>query len=102
MKIYTVTTLEKVELNEQGFLACGSQRTPGFFKTAEDAKECIENNYGDIFEYLYEYATIEEIEDGLYPISNEIGWYKWDDEKKKYCEIPKPEETKHFVNYSIG
>lgn len=62
-------------------------RTPGFRYSLEEAKEVIEKNMCDIFEYCYEYAVIEELEPYLYPERKSVWWYKWDNEKEQYCLV---------------
>ena len=48
------------------------------------------------------YAVIERIESGIHPHSKEMSWWKFDNEKRGFCEIPKSEETKGEYNYALG
>lgn len=85
-----------------------NNRTPGFFLTLEDAKECVEENWGDIHETGYDHVVIEKMPEGLYGGitigNNKEWWYKWegDRDEGKYVEIEKPECTKGTCNWGIG
>lgn len=66
--IYLVTTITKFKKNEEyGWYDIDGERLVGYFNSYEKAKECVVNNDCDIYEGIYKYATIEGIEDGLYP-----------------------------------
>ena len=102
--IYTVCTIsiesQDPELTKDGYF---STRTVGWFSSKKDAEECVLNNYGDIYEDgCYQYATIEEAHEGLYPYIEKSWWFKWDREKGGYQPIKKPEAYKHMCNFSIG
>jgi hypothetical protein len=107
-KIYTVTTL---------FFRDGQfvrQRTPGWYTTIEEARQCIEENWGDIYEHAYyNYALIEALAPGLYNIGGtheEEEWFKAIPREvpgENYLEYDiekteKPEEYKGVINFSIG
>ena len=85
-----------------------SSRTPGYFLKLEDAIECIENNYGDIYEGSYKHVVIEAMGEGLYGGAN-IGaneeiWFEWTGswDEGGYERIDKPECTKSIVNWGLG
>jgi hypothetical protein len=94
MRFFTVTTLVDV----------GNTRTPAIFTSFDDAKFVVEGNDLDIAEREYIYAVIEEIEEGLYPMSHSQHWYKWegDWETGKYVPCEKPEQYKRVVAWGIG
>lgn len=108
--IYTVTTISKIEMTDLGIADTGATRTPCFYHTLKDAKYTVENNVGDIWEYCYQYAVIEEVDIGLYPYCGKRWFYKWEiDEppscrpyKGRYVPIDIPEELKNVVNFAIG
>ena len=81
--VFFITTIDVIEKENKAF----TWRTPGFRYSLEEAKEVVEKNICDIFEYCYEYAVIEEFEPYLYPERKNVWWYKWDNEKEKYCPI---------------
>jgi hypothetical protein len=95
--IFTVTTIQA------GAYISGGCRTVGWFKTEEEAKEIVENNCGDIYECgYYQYAVVEEYESGLYIMSYEKQWYRWNKEQEKYEPIRKPSKFNRICNYAIG
>ena len=51
---------------------------------------------------VFEYAVIEKVEPGIHPHAEEIAWFKFDTEKRGFCEIPKPVETNGEYNYALG
>ena len=81
--IFFITTIEVIEEGQKAF----TWRTPGFRYSLEEAKEVVEENMCDIFEYCYKYAVIEELEPYLYPERKGVWWYKWDKEKEQYLPI---------------
>ena len=83
-------------------------RTPGYFFKLEDAIECVEENWGDIYEGSYKHVVIEAMVEGLYPmaidrIKGEI-WFEWKGtwDDGGYERIEKPECTKNICNWGIG
>jgi hypothetical protein len=80
MKIYFVTTLEDL------YDSYSFKRTVGYYCNIEDAKYVVENNVCDINETCYDYAVIEEIEEGMYPRVEQQLFYKFDYFDKKYKE----------------
>jgi hypothetical protein len=100
--MYFITTIE--HLPKGNYKDMGSTRCVGYYKTFEDANECVVNNNGDIWEYLYDYCVIEKIEEGLYryAFDNDRHFYKFNLEIKKYDPIDAPEEFDGIVGLSIG
>jgi hypothetical protein len=106
--IYTVTTIlfGKKELTVgpnkgKKIFAILDERVVGWFEKKKDAKQCIEENWGDIYEGgSYPYAVIEECGEGLYPICLKSWWFRWRD--KGYKHSRKPKSYKHVINFGIG
>lgn len=110
MKIYLVATIRYVESSISakmngmfGVAHTEGTRTVGYFETLEEAKKCIEENWGDIHEDYYKYAVIEDVEPGLYQsmFSTPI-WYKWSKSKEKYLPIDKPAQLRNKAGFTIG
>lgn len=60
-------------------------------------------NGGDIFETCYNYAVIEEIEDGLYQYDTEPKWYQMDHELGEVSKMDgRPDFAKCIVGWAIG
>ena len=95
--IFTVTTLRSPDPSKM------DERCVGYYLTLEDALECVENNYGDIFENgYYPWAIIEEMPPHLYPHPVSFQWFKWDRQEKKYVACCIPEGLQNTSNYGIG
>jgi len=79
--------------------------------TLEYAKEIVENNYGDIWETIYDLVVIEEKRaDYLYAgCGNEQWWYEWKGARgwdgvgtKGYVPCERPEKYEHICGFGIG
>ena len=93
MKIYTISTFEKVNKNGQ-FPEYGDIRTPIFVPTFEEAENIVVNNHCDLFEYLYMYAVIEQLTDCFYPTTDDTykrWYYKYNLDIGKYEPIDRSE-----------
>ena len=103
--MWFVTTLEKLELSDNGFPAYGSIRTPLFCAKEEDAVQSLEHNRCDMWEFLYEFAVIEYFDpDQMYGGCDNYRrrWFKFDETLGGYREIDEPEFMNHFINIAIG
>lgn len=95
--VFFITTIDVADKENKTF----TWRTPGFRYSLEEAKEVVEKNICDIFEYCYKYAVIEELEPYLYPERRNVWWYKWDNEKEQYCPIEN-DYTIEILNEMFG
>ena len=92
--MYFITTIDSRD---------DDMRCVGYCSTFEKAEEIISDNACDIWETCYDYAVIENIEEGLYQYDHDAVWYKWDDLNEKYEKIEeKPEQYKKLVGFAIG
>jgi len=97
-RMYTVTTIASSE-------RYGGMRTVALCRTFDRAKEIVESNEGDIWEFSYMLAVIEAVvPDELYGglILDEQYWYKWDLERKGYRPIECPPGRENVFGYGIG
>ena len=99
---FFITCFSRMEKDEHGWFRGGAQRTFGFRYTLEDAIEALHSNMCDMRELLYDYAVVEEFEPEIHPIALSETWFKWDDEKKGFFEIEKPEVTYGICNHALG
>ena len=77
-------------------------RVVGYYTDLETAKQCVEENWGDIYEDgYYHYAVIEDAEPGLYKtcMSKPL-FYNWKD--GKYTKIKRPKALKNNFGFTIG
>lgn len=100
MKIFLITMFEDLSSEEGCFRK--TSRAVGFYKSLYQAEIAITNNYGDIREYLYDYAVLEEITEGLYPRLLDRKVYKFNEKTGKYDPIPEPRYLKHIYGMTIG
>ena len=106
--MWFITVFEQVEpdLEDEvfGFPDLGDQRTWGYYSEHEKAVQALHKNMGDMWEYSYDYAVIEQIGEGIcaYADPKNRQWFKYDQERKGYFEIEEPECVKHIVNFAIG
>lgn len=99
--MYFITTLiGKDTLKKHPYYKTTNCRCFGYFKLLTDAINAVEKNMGSMQECLYTYLVIEEMEQGVHPISTLELWYKWEDGKWVSCE--RPEEFLGTINFSIG
>lgn len=84
-RLYAVTTIASLP-------RYGGTRTPVVCDSFEAAKEIVETNMGDIYEYSYSLVVIEGVRPNrLYGcIFSEQYWYRWDDGSKRYVAIETP------------
>lgn len=103
-KIYWfITVFEKIE-KEDGRLKTGATRCWGFYTNKEDALRTVIYNCTDLWETIYNYAVIEPYYEGVngYCFDEEPEWFKFNQFKKEYRPIIKPDEVKGYVGFAIG
>lgn len=79
-------------------------RTMGYYRNREKAVDAVTDNVLDIHEHSYNYAVVEEMDEGVYPMCKSEQWFKWegDNETGKYVCVPQPEQFKGIINWSMG
>lgn len=95
-RLYAVTTIASSP-------KFGGNRTPVICDSFERAKEIVETNEGDIWEYSYYLVVIEAIVPNyLYSTLDEQYWYIWDHDSKCYKPIERPEIYNDICGFGIG
>ena len=90
--IYVITTFGK---SNATIKALWNTEVPGVsdgLKAYEEALNIVENNIGDLNETIYDYAVIEKLGCGLYPVCNDLyerHYFVFDYETCKYKIIDK-------------
>lgn len=93
--IYTITTINIHPANDF------RSRVVGYFNNFEQANNAVINNLGDINEHgWYNYVVVEEVNEGLYPLTDNRWIYKFDYITKQYA-ILNLEEDKIAENYFL-
>lgn len=102
-KIYTIMVM--TDLKQDDLTKCpvfGSERFVGWYSNFEDAYSSVCENRCDINETCYDYALIEECEEGLYHPAFKRWWFKYDQEKDRYFQIDEPDFIKGYCGFTIG
>ena len=100
--MYFITCFERYGKTKLGWPDIGSSRTFGYYLNKEMAIEALHTNHTDLHECLYNYAVIEKIPMGLYPVAKETIYFKWDEEKQGFYEINGNDMKDCFGNYAFG
>lgn len=93
--MYFVTVFKVDETDDM--LDC--LRVIGYFHKLKDAKNAIKHNAGDIHEDSYNYAVIEDIEEGIYPVADKIQFYWFNGKKYEEAEPPYCADT--ITNFAL-
>lgn len=104
--VYFITCMEKdgTEKNKLGYADFGSMRTFGFFYDLKKTREALEENAGDMHEYLYSFAIIEKMYPGIHPMcieEEEKEWYRYDFETDGFIINPEM-MTNEVCNFALG
>ena len=89
--IYIVTLMEN--------LTNYNNHTVAWFYDKKDAFKVLNQNSCDLNEHLYEYAVVEKLHEGIYPVDMKPQWFKWDEDKEKYFKIGTPESKKRICAF---
>lgn len=101
--MWFVTVVETMDYNNAAGLGdTGEQRTWGFFENKEDAIDVLHRNVTDMHEGYYDYAVIEEYEEGIGCSTGNRQWFKYDNNRDGYFEIDEPYCVKNICDFAIG
>ena len=96
--------LEDIPLEESEVGDCLKKTfTAGWYSDRNAASSAVSKNQADIRELLYNYAVIEEANEGLYSRVTNEWWYEWDEDNEKYAYLPKkPPLLRGITGFGIG
>ena len=100
--MFFITCFQKISTDSFGWLDMGTYRTFGFTKTFEDARFYLNKNHYDMRECLYDYAVVEEMNEGIHPDVVNRWFFKFDEDKGGFYQISEPKEFIGYTNISIG
>lgn len=102
--MWFITVVEKLDPDGWGDGLCdtGFHRTWGFYSNAEDAIDALHNNEADMHECFYDYAIIEEYNEGICNDTSCYQWFKWDNDRGGYFEIDEPRCVSRMCCFAIG
>jgi hypothetical protein len=92
--IFTLTVVNVVPEKSGGCIA--------WYASRDNALDAIESNLGDIHEGYFNYAVIEEVEEGQGCIAKVVAWFHWDKDYSKWMECERPKEFDGVCNWGIG
>ena len=101
MKIYVIMTFSRLKMNKTGFPDFGSSIICGWYISYQDAYRAVIENMCYIWENGYDYALIEEVQEGLYPASMKRWFFRFDVDTMTYDPIEEPEFLKHYGGFTI-
>ncbi len=97
VKVCTSLTTDK------GWPNLGAERLIGYYFDIEHALYSVQNNLCDIWEHTYDYAIVEEVEEGLYNTTHNRFFFKFNQEKDEYELLPEePEGYEHFQGLAFN
>ena len=87
-----------------GFPDTGSQRSWGYYLDRSEAVDALHINATDMWETCYDYAILEEVEEGINPFCAKENrtFFKYDRKKDGYFECEEPVNLERSVNFSLG
>ena len=100
-KVYHIAVCSKIEQDRLGLVDTGCLTNVGFYRNKNTAFSAVKENWGDIHETCYDFAIIEEVEEGLYPCSTVRWIFHWIQSKQAYVQIEEPEWLRHFCGLVI-
>ena len=100
--MFFITCFQKCETNDKGFLDTGEERVFGFKETFEQAEKALNENYCDMFEFLYKYAVVEEMKPAIHPDVENRWFFQWNEDKQGFFRIDEPKEFEHWCNIALG
>lgn len=101
-KIYTILVFTRLEEDKHGWPEFGSERIVGYYTDKDKAFNAVIGNACDINETCYDYALIEEVEEGLYNAAFNRWIFKYNKDADKYEQIEELDFMKHFSGFTIG
>ena len=93
--IFTISVMEKIKPGIGDTTEYGHKSNIGWYFKKEDAILAVEQNTADIYEGAYNFAIIEEYEQGLYPIRISVQFFKSNPEINKYEKTEEPDCMKN-------
>lgn len=100
--MYFITCFSRCEEGDNGWFDGGYICTFGYYDNFYTCKKALNENWGDMHEYLYKFAVVEFIEQGIQQHAKEIAWFQWDNERQGFFETDKPNCTFGVCNHAFG
>jgi hypothetical protein len=106
IKIYTIMTCTTIEEDKvyKGFPNLGDTRIIGFYIDKDLAIKAVEENWANMNEFCFNYAIIEEVQEGLFQpsISENRMIFKFDYGNNVYKQIEEPTILNYISGITMG
>ena len=99
--MFFITCFTKAEKNELGYPNIGESVTVGFVEQLHEAGHLLKNNTFDLWEGIYDYVVIEEIQPGLYNFPEDRCFFQYDINNGRYYPIEEPENVKQIAVFAF-
>lgn len=102
--MWFITVVEKMDAHPKipDLPDTGETRAFGFFSDKSKAVRSLHENWYDMHESCYDYAVIEEYEEGIFNDTGKRQWFKWDNTRSGFFEIEEPELVKYIRCFAMG
>ena len=74
----------------------------GFYDNFAEANVNLRLNVTDLWETCYNYAVIEEYQDGISGYQFERWFYSYSRDIEQYIPMEEPKELKHYAGFALG
>ena len=103
--MWFVTVVETIIENSEylnGMTDTGVFRAWGFYSDKEKAIQSLHENWTNMRDDFYDYAVIEEYEEGIANVTGNRQWFKWDEKCLGYFEIEEPNGVEDIDCFALG
>ena len=103
MRIYTITTFEKIQPALNDYVDTGDFRCIGWFLDFNTADALLTSDESDIYQMdNHPFAVIETVSDGLYPDDCPRAFYRYNIATHQYQRNEEPPEIAYICSFGIG
>ena len=99
---YFITVFNRLDLDKKGWPDTGEMRLCGFFSDKDMAYKVVRENWTNIWEMCYNYAAIEEINEGILNSTGNRQFFKYNSENGTYEEIDEPAGYEFFRGFAFS
>ncbi len=100
ISIFTISVFNDKDIDNPSYLSLPEMDTSGFYTDKNTAYKAVTENWCDIQERCYDYALIEEVQEGLYGTTNNRQFFEWNEDTKEFVPIEEPKKFKHWQGLS--
>ena len=100
--MWFITVMEKIDCDNLGWPSFGNKRTWGFYSDRTDAVRALHYNVTNMHEGCYDFAVMEEYDEGISGYTGNCQWFEYDKERNGYFEIDKPYNVRNVGSFALG